>query len=347
MQRVEKTVFISYRRANGPWALAIFQNLKNDGYDVFIDYEGIPSGDFERVIVENIRARAHFLLLLTPSALERCSEPDDLFRREIEAALDSQRNIVPLMLESFDFGTPAIANQLTGKLEAIKRYNALRVPVDYFMEAMSRLREQYLNVPLSTVIHPASSSAQKAAAKDQAAAAAAPVVEEKALTAQQWFEQGFNATDLDEKLRCYSEAIRLKPDYATAYYNRGLAREDKGDLDGALRDYDEAIRLNLDGALRDYDEAIRLSPDADAYYKRGNVRRDKGDLEGALRDYDEAIRLKPDFDSAYYNRGRLYKKKGERQAAITNYQKYLDLGGGIRDGDQAKVEKIIRDLKKR
>ena len=71
------------------------------------------------------------------------------------------------------------------------------------------------------------------------------------------------------------------------------------------------------------------------------------DLEGALRDYDEAIRLKPDFDSAYYNRGRLYKKKGERQAAITNYQKYLDLGGGIRDGDQAKVEKIIRDLKKR
>jgi hypothetical protein len=29
-------------------------------------------------------------------------------RREIEAALDSQRNIVPLMLEGFDFVTPAM-----------------------------------------------------------------------------------------------------------------------------------------------------------------------------------------------------------------------------------------------
>ena len=49
------------------------------------------SGDFERVILENITARAHFLVLLTPSALERCDDPSDLFRREIETALDSQR----------------------------------------------------------------------------------------------------------------------------------------------------------------------------------------------------------------------------------------------------------------
>ena len=36
--RIEKTVFISYRRTNLPWALAIFQNLKSEGYDVFFDY---------------------------------------------------------------------------------------------------------------------------------------------------------------------------------------------------------------------------------------------------------------------------------------------------------------------
>ena len=71
MGAVEKTVFISYRRINAAWALAIFQNLKGHGYDVFFDYTGVASGDFETVILENIRARAHFLLLLTPSALER------------------------------------------------------------------------------------------------------------------------------------------------------------------------------------------------------------------------------------------------------------------------------------
>src|SRR5436309_1617242 len=106
MERIEKTVFLSYRRTNIPWALAIFQNLTHCGYDVFFDYEGIATGDFERVILENIKARAHFLVLLTPSALEHCHNPSDWFRREIETALASERNTVPLMLEGFSFTTP-------------------------------------------------------------------------------------------------------------------------------------------------------------------------------------------------------------------------------------------------
>ena len=99
MERVEKTAFLSYRRTNIPWALAISQNLTHHGYDVFFDYNGIASGDFESVILENIKARAHFLVVLTPSALERCDDPADWLRREIETALANQRNIVPLMLE--------------------------------------------------------------------------------------------------------------------------------------------------------------------------------------------------------------------------------------------------------
>src|SRR3984885_12506777 len=80
MGRIEKTVFISYRRTNIPWALAIFKDLTHHGYDVFFDFNGIASGDFERVILENIPARAHFLVLLTPSALERCDDPRSRLR---------------------------------------------------------------------------------------------------------------------------------------------------------------------------------------------------------------------------------------------------------------------------
>src|SRR5688572_19454352 len=97
VDRIEKTVFISYRRTSVPWALAIYQSLTHHGYDVFFDYEGIGAGDFEQVILENIRARAHFLVLLTPSALERIADPGDWLRREIETALRTRRNIVPLM----------------------------------------------------------------------------------------------------------------------------------------------------------------------------------------------------------------------------------------------------------
>jgi hypothetical protein len=159
MERIEKTVFLSYRRTNIPWALAIFQNLTQHGYDVFFDYEGIASGDFERVILGNISARAHFLVLLTPSALERCDEPSDWLRREIETALTNQRNTVPLMLEGFDFGTPKIASQLTGMLAALKHYNGLSIPPQYFLEAMGSLspitiRAAYAAAPMSTTAWP-------------------------------------------------------------------------------------------------------------------------------------------------------------------------------------------------
>jgi tetratricopeptide (TPR) repeat protein len=345
MGRVEKTVFISYRRTNFSWAVAIFQDLKHNGYDVFLDYTGIASGAFESVILENIRASAHFLVLLTPSALERCGDPTDLLRREIEAALDSRRNIVPLTVEGFDFGAPAIANQLIGKLALLKQYNALSIAPEFFFEAMEKLRNRRLNVALDAVLHPASLSARQAATEQKGAAAMAPAVAEEELTAEQWFERGVDAhfkRDLDGALRYYDEAVRLKPGYANAFYNRALARFDSRDLRGAMNDYNEAIRLkpddsysfnnrglvrraqaDLDGALADYDEAIRLNSDnAEAFNNRGNARSARGDLEGALQDFDEAIRLQPGKALAFNNRG---------------YARYLqgDLDGAIEDCNEA------------
>lgn len=55
MQRVEKSVFISYRRTNAPWALALYQHLTHHGYDVFFDYLRIASGDFEHVLLKASR----------------------------------------------------------------------------------------------------------------------------------------------------------------------------------------------------------------------------------------------------------------------------------------------------
>src|SRR5688500_719857 len=101
MARIEKTVFISYRRKDIHIALAVFKYLASQNYDVFFDYTSIPSGDFEEVIVANIRSRAHFILILTPTALDRSSEPGDWLRREIETAIDERRNIIPLFFEGF------------------------------------------------------------------------------------------------------------------------------------------------------------------------------------------------------------------------------------------------------
>ena len=181
--------------------MAIFKDLKHEGYDVFFDYTSIPSGDFASAILANIKARAHFLVLLTPSAMERCGEPNDWLRREIETALDTQRNIIPLMLENFDFGTPAIACRLTGKLAALKAYNGVSVPVEYFEAAMTKLREKFLSVPLDAVLHPVSDFSLQVVKDQQTAAVAALPVQQAELTAQNWCERGFSAAETNEKLR--------------------------------------------------------------------------------------------------------------------------------------------------
>lgn len=101
-----KTVFISYRRdATGrAFGRSLKQELTHHGYDVFFDVDSIDAGKWEEQIQEQIPARAHFLILLTPGALDRCSEPNDWVRREFELAVQSKRNIVPVREESFEMG---------------------------------------------------------------------------------------------------------------------------------------------------------------------------------------------------------------------------------------------------
>jgi len=169
MARIEKTVFISYRRTDSAWALAVYQYLTNQNYDVFFDYTSIPSGDFEQNIVSNIKARAHFVLILTPTALDRCSNSGDWLRREIETAIDEKRNIIPLCFDGFDFGSSSVTEKLTGKLSTLNRYNGLEIPLGYFMEAMKRLCDRFLNVQLNAVLRPVSTEVGKVVKEEQVA----------------------------------------------------------------------------------------------------------------------------------------------------------------------------------
>jgi tetratricopeptide (TPR) repeat protein len=284
MGRIEKTVFISYRRTNFWTALAVFQNLHSNGYDVFMDYKSIPSGDFEQVITESVKSRAHFIVILSPSALERCNEPGDWLRREIETAIDYQRNVIPLMMEGFDFGSATTVKALTGKLANLKKYNALGIPAEYFEEAMTKLRsERFLNRPLQYVSHPVSDTTRQITEEQKSAANEAAPVEAEQLTAQEWFERGYVFTEnenLDEAIRCYTKAIQLAPNRAEAYYNRGLIfGKDKDELASAIADFDTVIRLK--------------PQDFEAYYSRGLSYSTKGDKLSALKDFQKAYELNP------------------------------------------------------
>lgn len=139
------TVFLSYRReVSWPLAHAVRGELVPHGFDVFVDTQNIDSGEFERVILHQIEARAHFLLLLEPRSLDRISEPGDWLRRETAHALSLRRNVVPLLANGARMPAPA---DLPADLARLPSFNAVSVPHDYFAEAMQKLRDRFLRPP--------------------------------------------------------------------------------------------------------------------------------------------------------------------------------------------------------
>ena len=99
-------------------------------------------------------------------------------------------------------------------------------------------------------------------------------------TAQQWMDEGqahYRAMRYNETLAAYEQAIRLDPNFAGGYYNKGLALK---------------ILMRYEEALAAFDQAIRLAPNVpQAYYDKGNVLDTLGRSMEARQAYDMAQRL--------------------------------------------------------
>lgn len=102
----EKTVFIGYRRdaIGRAFARSIREALTHRGYDVFLDVDNLDAGKWAEQLSREVPRRAHYLLMLTPGALDRCTALGDWVRREYELAVQHDRNIVPVAEESVDLG---------------------------------------------------------------------------------------------------------------------------------------------------------------------------------------------------------------------------------------------------
>lgn len=124
-------------------------------------------------------------------------------------------------------------------------------------------------------------------------------------------------------------------DLARIYTNRGVEHRRTGDLDAAIADYSEAIKVHPD--------------DPFAYNNRANARRDKGDIDGAIADYTEALRIDPDYTAAYVNRGLVYERKHDIARARADYEQALarpaKYGNGR--GGQEMARRRLAQLSKR
>jgi len=121
--------------------------------------------------------------------------------------------------------------------------------------------------------------------------------------------------DLQGALQEFDAALRLNPTLAVAYNNRGVTRHELGDLDGALADLDEALRLN--------------PKYADACGNRAAVRTDRDDAAGAAADCQRALELAPDSASLHARRGALLHHDKNWLAARAEYNRALQLDAGL------------------
>jgi lipoprotein NlpI len=127
-----------------------------------------------------------------------------------------------------------------------------------------------------------------------------------------YVDSGLKAKDdLQRALPDFSEAIRLNPLNSLAYISRGKAYQEQGELDRAVADYNEAIRLRPNSAT--------------AHYNRGNAFSMQGDFARAILDYSQVIRIHPKQASGFANRGRAYFYQGSLAQARTDFEQALKL----------------------
>jgi protein O-mannosyl-transferase len=104
-----------------------------------------------------------------------------------------------------------------------------------------------------------------------------------------------NKGRIEEAIRHFQEAIRVKPSYAGAHYNLGVAffQQDR-----------------VDEAIREFQDALRLEPDqAKVHNNLGAALGRKGQTDEAIRQFQEALRLKPDYAEARKNLNILLAKR--------------------------------------
>jgi Flp pilus assembly protein TadD len=130
-----------------------------------------------------------------------------------------------------------------------------------------------------------------------------------------------------------------------AYNNFDVTVDAKGQSEGALQQYQEAVRLRpgdaqahsklgsalnkqgrTDEAAAQFQEAIRLEPGyAEAHNNLGVTLAGKGQADDAIRQYQEAIRLDPSYAEAHNNLGFALYAKGQTDDAIRHCEEAIRL----------------------
>lgn len=125
------------------------------------------------------------------------------------------------------------------------------------------------------------------------------------------FSTGDNKAAIDYCSRAISSGELGEPDLIAALINRGVAYKNVGDLNAAIADYTQALRIAPRDAL--------------LYQNRANALREMGAFDAALVDIEQSLALDAERPGAWYVRGAINEAQGDRDAAREDYRAALNL----------------------
>jgi len=155
----------------------------------------------------------------------------------------------------------------------------------------------------------------------------------------------FEVEDLSREVVSKLEPARENPRRAEDWFEKACRLEDEGDLAAAEQALCRTVdadpghvgaiinlgnlryrRGDVDGARKQYEQAVAIAPDrAEGYYNVGFLLLDGGDPRAAVSLLHAALARDPDFPDAYYNLALAYERIGQLDRARTLWRRCLEL----------------------
>jgi tetratricopeptide (TPR) repeat protein len=166
---------------------------------------------------------------------------------------------------------------------------------------------------------------------------------------------------IESAISSFEKAISIKPDYAEAHYNLGVAHQKVKQIDDALNCYVKATSIkhaypqahnnlgliymsqgHLNAAIKSLEWAVAYAPNyAEAFNNLGAALQEQMLFGEAMEQFEKAVNLNPNYTLALNNLGISFEIMGQKDKAIISYNQAISIDSGY-----AEVHRNLSAIKK-